>query len=117
MALFVGLLHFVVGPEYSGPFRYFVRGYLIDILLPLSMYLLLSLPEHPRELPRALRAALVLAVGGAVELLQLRGVPIFGRTFDPLDLAAYALGVLLAVVLEVTVLSRLERGGESAAAA
>ncbi len=36
VALAVGLLHFVTGPNYHGPFRVFVNGYLIDILLPLA---------------------------------------------------------------------------------
>lgn len=111
VALVVGALHFVVGPDYAGPFRTFVNGYLIDILLPLSMYLLLSLPEPPARLPWFGRAALVLAVGVTVELLQLRGAHFLGRTFDPLDIIMYALGVLGGRVLELAVLSRLDSGG------
>ena len=32
ICLVVGLLHFVAGPGYDGPWPGFVRGYLIDIL-------------------------------------------------------------------------------------
>ena len=43
IALFVGLLHIIIGPRYGGPFPLFVHGYLIDILLPFSMFLLAGL--------------------------------------------------------------------------
>ena len=110
IALFVVLLHFVTGPGYDGPARAFVNGYLIDLLLPFAMYLLLGLPDRPFRMSRTVRACVVLAVGAGVEVLQYFGVPIFGRTFDPADLVMYALGVTAGVVLEATVLSRLERG-------
>lgn len=104
----VGLLHFVIGPQYGGPLRGFARGYLIDMLLPFAMYLLLSLPERPKRLPTLARATLVLGVGVTVEVLQMFGVPIFGRTFDPRDFLMYGLGVLAGVVFEWAVLSRLD---------
>ena len=106
IAVAVALLHFAAGPGYRGPMRAFVRGYLIDILLPFAMYLLLSLVERPR-LSRLIRAAAVVGVGVTVEVLQFFGVPVFGRTFDPLDFAMYAGGVLAAVVFERWVLSKL----------
>jgi len=108
IALCVGALHFVTGPGYRGPFRAFVNGYLIDILLPLAMYLVLSLVERPVSWSRAARATAVLAVGAAVEALQYLGVPLFGRTYEALDLLMYALGVLGGVLIEAAVLSRLE---------
>ena len=40
IAIGVGILHFFTGPEYRGPLRTFVTGYLIDILLPFAMYLI-----------------------------------------------------------------------------
>ncbi len=48
ISLFVGLLHFLIGPDYQGVFKNFIRGYLIDILLPMNLYLLLqiSLRQH-----------------------------------------------------------------------
>jgi hypothetical protein len=110
LALLVGALHFVTGPGYGGPFRAFVNGYLIDLLLPLVLYLLLSLVERPAVLSRVARSLIVLAIGVTVELLQLLGVPLFGSTFDPLDVLMYALGVAGGIVLEVAVLSRLEPG-------
>jgi hypothetical protein len=107
IAVGVGLLHFLVGPSYRGPLRAFVNGYLIDLLLPFAMYLLLGVATRPFALPRAARAAIVLAVGVTVEMLQFRGVPIFGRTFDPWDFLMYLLGVAGAFLFERTVLSRV----------
>jgi hypothetical protein len=43
ISIFVGLLHFVIGPDYQGIFRHFIRGYLIDIVLPMNLYLLLQI--------------------------------------------------------------------------
>lgn len=118
IALGVGLLHFVTGPDYRGPLRDFVNGYLIDILLPFAMYLLLSLPQRPLRLPTVGRALAVLAVGGVVELLQFLGVPVFGSTFDPLDLMMYAAGVGGGVAFERLVLARMstDAGGQAVAA-
>lgn len=42
-SIFVGLLHFIIGPDYQGIFRDFIRGYLIDILLPMNLYLLMQI--------------------------------------------------------------------------
>ena len=39
----VGLLHFITGPQYSGPFPHFVNGYLIDILLPFVLFFLFTI--------------------------------------------------------------------------
>ena len=47
IALFVGAMHFIIGPDYRGPFYVFIHSYLIDILLPFSMYLLAGLIEQP----------------------------------------------------------------------
>jgi hypothetical protein len=111
IAVVVGLLHFAIGPDYRGPLREFVNGYLIDILLPFAMYLLLSVADRPLSLPRLVRGFVVLGVGVTVEVLQFMGVPIFGRTFDPLDFAMYVGGVIAAVIFEWTVLSHFDGGG------
>lgn len=113
IALGVGLLHFATGPDYRGPFRGFVNGYLIDTLLPFAMYLLLAMPDRPFALPRLVRGLVVLGVGVTVEALQFFGVPIFGRTFDPVDFVMYLAGVIGAMMFEWGVLSRLGSGDEA----
>ncbi len=103
IALPVGLLHFVTGPSYSGPFPDFVNGYLIDIMLPFALYFLLC-PQDSRIdwlRPWYVKALPVLMIGFTVETFQYFGIDIFGSTFDPLDYAAYALGLFLAVIVDL----------------
>lgn len=102
ICLLVAALHLVTGPDYRGPLRWFVTGYLIDLALPFSLVLLLGVGSDsipPLRRP-AIRASAVVLLGAVVELLQFLGVPIFGRTFDPLDLIMYAAGALAAVAFE-----------------
>jgi hypothetical protein len=111
-AVLVALLHFPIGPGYSGPWKPFVTGYLMDILLPFAMYLLLGTVRiGALQPPWWIRASLVFAVGAISEILQFFGVPIFGRTFDPLDFAAFAAGLVAALAFEKLILSRLPAGG------
>jgi hypothetical protein len=110
IALAVGLLHFVTGPTYRGPFPVLVNGYLIDILLPFAMILVLGVADQSVLRSRIARAAFVFAIGATTETLQYFGVPIFGRTFDPLDYLMFGIGIGLAVAFERTVLSRIPAG-------
>ena len=103
----VGLLHFVTGEGYRGPFPTFVNGYLIDILLPMSLYFLLSLTEHALFRSWVVKALSVFGVGVAVETAQFFGATLLGRTFDPLDYVMYAAGVLLAAFLDLFLFPRL----------
>lgn len=102
ICLAVGALHLVTGPDYRGPLRPFVTGYLIDLVLPFSLVLLLGvgLAGAPGLRRPAVRAGAVILVGVVVETLQYLGVPLFGRTFDPLDLLMYAVGAGAAVAFE-----------------
>lgn len=102
ICLAVAALHLVTGPHYRGPLRPFVTGYLIDLVLPFSLVLLLGmgLEGSPRLQGPALRAAAVVLFGATVEFLQYLGVPLFGRTFDPLDIVMYATGAIAALVFE-----------------
>lgn len=103
--IFVALLHFVAGRTYRGPWRGFVTGYLLDILVPFAFYLLLNLPTIGGT--RVVKGMAVFGVSLVVELLQFYGVPLFGETFDPLDIVMYGLGVLAGVVFDLAWLSRL----------
>jgi hypothetical protein len=90
IAIVVGLLHFVTGEDYRGPLPVFVNGYLIDILLPMTMCLLLGLIEVKWVRSTLFRAAAVFLFGCIVETSPYLGYPLFGNTFDPLDILAYA---------------------------
>lgn len=58
----------------------------------------------PRK-PVVIRASLVFLLAAFVELAQFFAVPLFGSTFDPLDLVMYAMGVTTAVGFEHLVFS------------
>ena len=107
IAVGVALLHFVTGPAYQGPFRGFVNGYLIDILLPFAMYLVLGISDIPLFKGRSARGFFVFLVGAVSETLQYFGVPIFGRTFDMLDYIMFLIGIGLAILFESSVLSKV----------
>ena len=107
IALIVGALHFVTGEQYQGPFPVFVNGYLIDILLPMTLYLLLGLIENKLIRSMLFRTCAVFGFGCFVEAAQYFGYPILGSTFDPLDILAYAGGVLLGALLDLFVFPRL----------
>lgn len=106
IALGVGALHFVTGENYGGPFPVFVNGYLIDILLPMTLYLLLSLFGNKFIRSIMFRACGVFGFGCFVEASQYFGHPFFGSTFDLLDILAYAGGVLLGILLDLVVFPR-----------
>jgi hypothetical protein len=107
----VALLHFVTGPAYRGPFAGFVNGYLLDILVPFAFYFLLCPHDAivPFLRPWLVKGLAVFGVGFAVEIAQFYGVPIFGRTFDPLDFVMYGVGVMLAAFLDTKVFPRVFR--------
>ena len=100
IAVVVGLLHFVTGPGYRGPAPVFVNGYMIDILLPFAMVLVLGIANQSVLRSGVARGGLVFAIGVVTETLQYFGVPIFGRTFDPLDYLMFGIGIGLAMAFE-----------------
>ena len=111
-SLFVGLLHLLIGPNYQGFLKDFIRGYLIDILLPLNMYLLLqiSLRQHLTVQQSRITAAIaVFSFGVLVEVLQLNHIPFLGRTYDPMDILMYGIGVGAGILIDLTIINRLEK--------
>ncbi|MBL7852704.1 MAG: hypothetical protein JNN04_17500 [Cyclobacteriaceae bacterium] len=112
ISLLVGLLHFLIGPDYQGVFRDFMRGYLIDILLPCNLYLLLQIAIRKHTsvfLARLAGAGFTFSFGVVVEILQAYHVQFLGTTYDPLDILMYAIGVGLGILLDLTLLDRLEK--------
>jgi hypothetical protein len=73
------------------------------------MYFVLCLSERNVRLlgDWKAKAACVLAAASAAEVLQGLGVPMLGRTFDPLDFVMYAIGMLTAVLLDRVALPAL----------
>jgi hypothetical protein len=114
ISLLVGLLHFVIGPDYQGPFPKFARGYLIDIVLPMSLVLLFQLPLREKfsiRFSRSIAGLAVFLIGLTVEILQYFDFSAFGNTFDPLDILMYAVGIAVGLLLDFTLLSYFENQG------
>ncbi len=112
ISLFVGLLHILIGPDYQGIFRPFIRGYLIDILLPFNLYLLLQISLRKNLTvykSRILGAALTFSFGTFVEILQLNEIDFLGSTYDPLDILMYGIGVGLGIVMDLTIIAGFEK--------
>jgi hypothetical protein len=107
IALIVAALHFLKDRASQGPFHVFVNGYMIDILLPMTIFLLMGLIQNRIIHGALFRAGTVFGFGCFVEFAQYLGHPIFGSTFDPLDILAYAGGVLLGVLLDLVVFPRI----------
>jgi len=107
IALVVGGLHFVTGENYRGPFPLFVNGYLIDIVLPMTMFLLMGLIENRIVGSAVFRTVAVFGFGCFVEVSQYLGYPLFGSTYDPLDVLAYAGGVMMGLLLDQVLFPRL----------
>lgn len=112
ISILVGFLHFVFGPGYKGIFMYFIHSYLIDIILPLSLYLLLQIPLRRNmavNRSRVAGAIIPFAIGTIVEILQLYEFDFLGRTYDPWDILMYGIGIGLGVVIDLTIIDKLER--------
>jgi glycopeptide antibiotics resistance protein len=103
----IALLHFATGKHYRGPYPGFVNGYLLDVLVPFAFYFLLCLNEFSLLRSWIVKSILVFGAGSSVEIAQFLGVPILGRTFDPVDFIMYGIGVILAAVLDTRVFPRI----------
>lgn len=107
----VALLHHV-SVNYQGFMEVFIHSYLIDILLPMNIYLLLQLmlrKQYTVSNSRVVGAAFTFSFCAFVEFLQYNKVAIFGSIFDPLDLLMYASGVVLGLLSDFIILSKFEK--------
>ncbi len=114
ISLFVALLHLIIGPDYQGICRHFIRGYLIDILLPMNLYLLLQISLRKRlsvYRSRVTGAVLTFSFGIMVELLQFYGIHFLGSTYDPLDILMYGTGVASGILIDLVIINKLEKKG------
>ncbi|MDP8238605.1 MAG: hypothetical protein P9X24_05915 [Candidatus Hatepunaea meridiana] len=99
----IALLHFFTGSNYRGPYPEFVNGYLLDILVPFSFYFLMCLVGFSLLRSWIVRSILLFGVAASVEIAQFFGIPLLGRTFDPVDFIMYGIGIILAVILDTIV--------------
>jgi hypothetical protein len=111
ISLFIVLLHFIIGPDYNGIYKNFVRSYLIDLLLPMNVYLLLQISLRKKisiVKSRVIGALFTFLIGLIVEILQLFKIEFFGSTYDPLDIVMYGIGVMLGLLVDYTIIDKFE---------
>ena len=91
-----------VGSYLRGTAYRLYYSYASDVLLPFAMYFVLCLNERHLAVLGDWRAKalVILAAASGAEVLQGFGVPMLGRTFDPLDFVMYPIGVLVALVVD-----------------
>lgn len=112
ISLFIGLLHFLIGPDYQGTLKHFVRGYLMDILLPMNLYLLLQISLRKSisvKKARIAGALFTFTFGLLVEILQFYNIGFLGNTYDPLDGVMYLIGVIAGIAIDLTIIDKFEK--------
>jgi hypothetical protein len=112
ISVFIGLLHFIIGPDYQGIFRNFIRGYLIDILLPMNLYLLFQIALRKNisvSKARITGSIITFAFGTMVEIFQLFEIEFLGKTYDPWDILMYAIGIGLGIAIDAAIIDKLEK--------
>jgi hypothetical protein len=111
LSLSVALMHFIIGPDYNGICKHFVRGYLIDLLLPMNIYLLLQISLRKKisiAKSRVIGAMSTFLFGLIVEILQLLKIKFLGSTYDPLDIVMYGIGIMIGLLVDYTIINKLE---------
>jgi hypothetical protein len=111
ISLFIALLHFIIGPDYNGIYKHFARSYLIDMLLPMNIYLLLQISLRKKisiVKSRVIGALFTFLTGLIVEILQLFKIEFLGSTYDPLDIVMYGIGVMLGLLVDYTIIDKFE---------
>lgn len=96
----LGVLHIVGIGRYASKSVFILSAsYFSDLALPFGFYFLLILNEENAPILRKwwVKACTVFLLATLCEIGQFFGLYLLGRTFDPIDIAVYAAGVLLAV--------------------
>ena len=89
-----------------------MRGYLIDILLPMNLYLLIQIAIRQNisaNKSRIIGAIVTFTFGVLVEIVQLYKIEFFGRTYDPWDILMYVIGIGLGLVIDLTIIAKFEK--------
>ncbi len=100
--VFVGVAGFLIQSRYSsGPWRGLVRSYGGNVAASFAVYFILTNLFLRRRFGKFLAAAAAMAV---VELFEaFDGFGVMQNTYDPVDFAANAVGIALALALDAVV--------------
>jgi len=102
--LVIALLHVVGIGRYSTNEMFILfTSYFSDLVLPFGFYFLLIIAADKIVFLRRkwIRAVVMIAIPSGAEIMQYFGVYALGRTFDPIDFLCYAIGVLVALLVDL----------------
>ncbi len=102
-------LIFVIGADWAPEsIHQFFYNYFADIAIPFGYYFLLIMIEDSFSFLYSWpsKALAVFLLAAASEILQYFGIYALARTFDPLDFLMYAIGALLAALVDIKLLFR-----------
>jgi len=87
----------------------FYQSYFADLVMPFSFYFLLSLYERSMPFLRnwIMKGSIIFLGMTITEIFQYFGIYMFGVTFDPLDILAFAIGTIAAVVADQFIFPRV----------
>jgi len=104
-------LIFIIGADWAGEnFQRFFSCYFADIALPFGFYLLLFLCEDICTVFKKwhVKASAIFILCALSETLQYFGIFALARVFDPIDYVMYAVGILLAILFDKTILKNIK---------
>ena len=102
----IAMIHALrLGQVFSGELHNLYYSYFSDLALPFGAYFLLSLSDASIPILRRwyVKAGIVFSVATFAEFCQLFGIELLGKTFDPVDVLAYAAGVSIAAFVDVKI--------------
>ena len=105
----IALQHiFRVGSYLKGDLNLFYYSYVSDLIMPFGFYFLLFMNELKIKILRKwyIKAAIIIGASTLAEILQFLGVYALGKTFDPIDILMYVLGIGAAVVFDRLIFKR-----------
>ena len=78
------------------------HSYYADVMIPFGFYFWLSVNDKSLAFLRnwKLKAALIFTGATITELLQYFDIYALGTTFDPMDIVAFAVGAIMAVLID-----------------
>jgi len=110
MFILLGVLVLIFKRSYAGPFAELFYRHGSNFSVSFAIYFIARLGFHTLPYPRLLSAAGTLL---AVELFELtNGFGIMSNVYDPWDYLANALGISLALGIDLLVNRSLKKGGE-----
>lgn len=101
--LIIAAIHaFRLGTYFSGELYLLYYSYASDIMIPFGAYFLLAINEIsiPFLQNWKVKAGIVFGIMTFSEVVQYFDIYFFGTTFDPLDILMFAIGVLLAALVD-----------------